>query len=121
AKYHRLAAFCAALPRLRAALERDLAVPRLTKRKVVATIVSLMEAAQLRIGNDEYTRTNGSYGATTLRDRHATIRGDTIELAYRGKAGVARRVKLTDKRLARIVRRCRELPGQRLFQYLDGQ
>jgi DNA topoisomerase I len=121
AKYDRLVAFCAVLPRLRAAVERDLAATKLTKRKVVATIIALMERAQLRVGNDEYARTNGSYGATTLRDRHATIRGNTIELAYRGKAGVARRIELTDKRLARIVRSCRDLPGQRLFQYVDGE
>jgi DNA topoisomerase I len=120
AKYHRLVAFCAVLPKLRATVTRDLAAPKLTKRKVVATIVALMEAGQLRVGNDEYARTNGSYGATTLRDRHAKIHGDTIELAYRGKAGVARHVTLTDKRLAKIVRSCRELPGQRLFQYVDG-
>jgi DNA topoisomerase I len=120
AKYHRLVAFCAALPKLRAAVERDLACPCLCKRKVVATIVALMEAAQLRVGNDEYTRDNGSYGATTLRDRHAKIHGNTLELAYRGKSGVERRVTLTDRRLARIVRSCRDLPGQRLFQYIDG-
>ncbi|HEX4453873.1 MAG TPA: hypothetical protein VH143_23575 [Kofleriaceae bacterium] len=120
AKYHRLVAFCAVLPKLRTIVARDLAAPKLTKRKVVATIVALMEAGQLRVGNDEYARTNGSYGATTLRDRHAKIRGDTIELVYRGKAGVPRHVKLTDKRLARVVRSCRDLPGQRLFQYLDG-
>jgi DNA topoisomerase-1 len=119
-KYHRLVEFCAALPKLRAAVARDLAATKLNKRKVVATIIALMEAGQLRVGNDEYVRTNGSYGATTLRDRHAKIHGDTIELAYRGKAGVPRHVKLTDKRLARIVRSCRDLPGQRLFQYVDG-
>jgi DNA topoisomerase-1 len=120
AKYHRLVAFCAALPKLRAAVERDLAQPGLSKQKVVATIVSLMERAQLRVGNDEYARQNGSYGATTLRDRHAKIHGDTLELAYRGKSGVQRNVRLTDRRLARIVRTCRDLPGQRLFQYIDG-
>ena len=87
AKYHRLVAFCAALPALRAAVERDLACPCLCKRKVVATVVALMERAQLRVGNDEYARQNGSYGATTLRDRHAKIHGDTLELAYRGKSG----------------------------------
>lgn len=120
AKYHRLVAFCAALPKLRAAVERDLARPGLDKKKVVATIVSLMERAQLRVGNDEYVRQNGSYGATTLRDRHAKIKGDTLELAYRGKSGVQRKIVLTDRRLARIVRKCRDLPGQRLFQYLEG-
>ncbi|HEU0034124.1 MAG TPA: DNA topoisomerase IB, partial [Kofleriaceae bacterium] len=120
AKYYRLVAFCQALPKLRAAVERDLACSCLCKPKVLATIVALMERAQLRVGNDEYTRQNGSYGATTLRDHHAKIKGDTLELAYRGKGGIDRRIKLTDRRLARIVRSCRDLPGQRLFQYVDG-
>jgi DNA topoisomerase-1 len=120
AKYHRLVAFCAALPRLRATVERDLACSCLCKTKVVATIVALMERAQLRVGNEEYARDNGSYGATTLRGRHARIHGDTLELAYRGKSGIWRRVRIADRKLARIVRRCRELPGQRLFQYVDG-
>jgi DNA topoisomerase-1 len=119
-KYHRFVEFCAALPRLRAAVERDLAAPALSKEKVLATVVSLMERAQLRVGNEEYARTNGSYGATTLRDRHAHLHGDTLELAYRAKGGIERRVRVTDRRLARIVRRCRDLPGQRLFQYVDG-
>jgi DNA topoisomerase-1 len=120
AKYHRLVAFCTALPALRAAVDRDLACSCLCKPKVVATVVALMERAQLRVGNEEYARDNGSYGATTLRDRHARIHGDTLELAYRGKGGIMRHVRITDHRLARIVRRCRELPGQRLFQYVDG-
>jgi DNA topoisomerase-1 len=120
AKYHRLVAFCAALPRLRMAIQRDIACDCLCKTKVIATVIALMERAQLRVGNEEYVRANRSYGATTLRDRHARIRGDTLELAYRGKGGIARRVRVTDRRLARIVRRCRDLPGQRLFQYVDG-
>jgi len=120
AKYHRLLAFCEALPQLRAAVDRDLACSCLCKRKVVATVVALMERAQLRVGNDEYARTNRSYGATTLRARHARIRGDTLELVYRGKSGIMRHVRVADRRLARIVRRCRDLPGQRLFQYQDG-
>jgi DNA topoisomerase-1 len=120
AKYHRLVAFCDALPRLRAAVDRDLACSCLCKTKIIATIVALMERAQLRVGNEEYARSNGSYGATTLRGRHARIHGDTLELSYRGKSGVARRVRITDRRLSGIVRRCRELPGQRLFQYVDG-
>lgn len=120
AKYYRLVDFCRALPRLRATVARDLACRCLCKRKVLATIVALMERAQLRVGNDEYARHNGSYGATTLQDRHAKIEGDRLVLAYRSKSGIDRRVKLTDARLARIVRRCRELPGQRLFQYVDG-
>jgi len=120
AKYHRLVEFCGALPSLRAAVERDLRCACLCKRKVVATVVALMERAQLRVGNDEYARHNGSYGATTLRDRHARFHGDTLELAYRAKGGIERRVRMTDRRLARIVRRCRDLPGQRLFQYVDA-
>jgi DNA topoisomerase-1 len=122
AKYHRLVGFCAVLPRLRKAIARDLACACLCKAKVVATIVALMEAGQLRVGNDAYTRANGSYGATTLRDRHATIHGGTLTLSYRGKGGIDRRIRIDDRRLARIVRRCRDLPGQRLFQYVgdDG-
>jgi DNA topoisomerase I len=120
AKYHRLIAFCAALPRLRIAIERDISCSCLCRTKVIATVVALMERAQLRVGNEEYARANRSYGATTLRDRHARIRGDTLELAYRSKGGIARRVRIADRRLARIVRRCRDLPGQRLFQYVDG-
>ena len=120
AKYHRLVGFCAALPKLRTAVKRDHACSCLCKTKVIATVVALMERAQLRVGNEEYARQNGSYGATTLRGRHARIHGDTLELAYRGKAGVLRRVCITDRRLVRIIRRCRELPGQRLFQYVDG-
>lgn len=120
AKYYRLVDFCRVLPQLRATVERDLACTCLCKRKVVATVVALMECAQLRVGNDEYTKQNGSYGATTLRDHHASFRGDTLVLAYRGKGGIARHIKVTDRRLARIVRRCRDVPGQRLFQYVDA-
>lgn len=120
AKYHRFVEFCAALPKLRAHVDADLSCPCLCKAKVVATVVSLMERAQLRVGNDEYARQNGSYGATTLRARHVSVHGETIELAYRGKSGVDRRVKICDRRLANIVRKCRDLPGQRLFQYVDG-
>lgn len=119
-KYTRLVEFCRALPAVRAAVEKDLRCACLCKRKVVATVVALMERAQLRVGNDEYARTNGSYGATTLQDRHAKFHGNTLELAYKGKSGIQRRVRLTDRRLARIVRACRDLPGQRLFQYVDG-
>ena len=118
-KYHRVVALCRALPRIRAAVARDLARPVLSKRKVVASVVSLVEHAQLRVGNDAYTRANHSYGATTLRTRHAHIHGATLELAFRAKSGKARRVRVTDRRLVSIVRRCRELPGQYLFQYVD--
>ncbi len=124
AKYGRVIAFCRALPRVRAAVARDLARRDLDKRKVVATLVALLESCQLRIGNDEYARQNGSYGATTLENQHARVRGGgAIELVYRGKAGVARHVRVSDRRLCRIVRACRALPGKRLFQYVrdDGR
>jgi DNA topoisomerase I len=120
AKYYRLVGFCRVLPALRAAVERDLACSCLCKPKVIATVIALMERAQLRVGNEEYTRQNGSYGATTLRDRHARFHGDTLELSYRGKSGIVRKIRVADRRLAKIVRRCRDLPGQRLFQYVDG-
>ena len=120
AKYTRLASLLRVLPKVRRAVARDLACKCLCKRKVVAAVVALMERAQLRVGNDEYARTNKSYGATTLRDRHAKVRGDTLELAFRAKSGIPQRVQLTDRKLAVIVRRCQELPGQRLFQYVEG-
>ena len=122
-KFHRLAAFCYALPKIRARVRRDLARPQLDRDKVLATIVELMERAQLRVGNEEYARTNGSYGATTLRNHHARVRGSTIELHFRAKGGIERRVKLTDGRLAQVIRRCLALPGRRLFEYVgdDGR
>jgi len=118
-KYHRLVDFCRALPKIRAAVERDLKCKCLCKRKVVATVVSLMEQAQLRVGNDEYTKQNGSYGATTLENRHAKFHGPTLELSFRAKSGIERSVKVRDKRLARIIRECHDLPGKRLFEYID--
>jgi DNA topoisomerase-1 len=118
-KYHRLVDFCRALPKIRAAVDRDLACKCLCKKKVVATVVSLMEQAQLRVGNDEYTKQNGSYGATTLENRHAKFHGPTLELSFRAKAGIERRVKVRDKRLTRIIRECHDLPGKRLFEYID--
>jgi DNA topoisomerase-1 len=119
-KYNRLVEFCRALPKIRAAVAHDLACPCLCKRKVVASIISLMEQAQLRVGNEEYAKHNRSYGATTLRNRHVTLlRGPTFELSYRGKSGIERRVCVTDRRLARVIRQCHDLPGKRLFEYID--
>jgi DNA topoisomerase-1 len=118
-KYTRLVDFCHALPAIRSAVEHDLACSCLCKRKVVATIVSLMERAQLRVGNEEYTRQNGSYGATTLRNHHVTFKGHSFELSYRGKSGIERNVRVTDRKLARVIRQCHDLPGKRLFEYID--
>jgi DNA topoisomerase I len=119
-KYTRLVELCRALPSIRNAVEHDLACSCLCKRKVVATIVSLMERAQLRVGNEEYARANDSYGATTLRNHHVTFHSQAaFELSYRAKGGIERCVKVTDRRLARIVRQCHDLPGKRLFEYVD--
>jgi DNA topoisomerase I len=121
-KYNRLVEFCRALPRIRGAVHRDLRCSCLCKRKVVATIVSLMEQAQLRVGNEEYARTNGSYGATTLRNRHVRFHGAaSFELSYRGKSGIERSVRVSDRKLAKIVRQCHDLPGKRLFEYIDDE
>jgi DNA topoisomerase-1 len=119
AKFHELLDLAELLPVLRRRVARDLTLPGLPRDKVLAAIVSIMERTQLRVGNDRYTQQNGSYGLTTLLDRHARIRGSRLELCFRGKGGKARRVELVDERLSRIVRRCRDLPGQRLFQYID--
>jgi len=119
-KYDRLVDFCRALPKLRAEVERDLKCKCLCKKKVVATIVSLMERAQLRVGNEEYARHNGSYGATTLRNHHVKLKGAAaFELSYRAKSGIERRVHVSDRKLTHVVRQCADLPGKRLFEYID--
>ncbi|MGE0723163.1 MAG: DNA topoisomerase IB [Alphaproteobacteria bacterium] len=118
-KYGRLAAFGEALARIRRRTGRDLAAPDLTRRKLLATVVRLLETSMVRIGNEEYAAANRSFGLTTLRKRHADVAGARILLSFRGKSGKEHRVALSDRRLARVVRACRELPGQRLFQYFD--
>ena len=121
-KYNDLASFGQKLPQLRRTLDRDLARPGLRRDKVLATVVSVMERTAVRIGNDRYTNDNGSYGLTTLLDRHARIAGGKVEFAFKGKGGKPYRARIADRRLASIVERCRDIPGQRLFQYLapDG-
>ena len=120
-EYGKMLAFGAALPRIRRRVRRDLKLPGLPRNKVLAIVVYLLENTLIRVGNEEYTRENGSYGLTTLRDEHAKIQGDTIRFHFRGKSGKMRAVAITDKRLARLVRRCRDLPGHELFQYLDDE
>jgi DNA topoisomerase-1 len=117
AKYHDIIAFAHALPGLRAQVERDLARPGLSKRKVLATIVSVMQQTSMRVGNDEYAAANGSYGLTTLLDRHAQVSPTRVVFRFRGKGGKPHSIKLADRKLAAIVKRCRDIPGQRLFQY----
>ncbi|MBW8846726.1 MAG: DNA topoisomerase IB [Burkholderiales bacterium] len=120
-KFDGLLRFGAVLPRLRRRVQQALAGPdEPTRERVLATLVRLLDTTWLRIGNSAYARENGSYGLSTLRSRHAGVRGDAIELSFVGKSGVRQRVRLTDRRVARIVRRCRELPGQELFRYVDA-
>ena len=121
-KYDRCIDFGSGLPRVRARVEADIVLPGLPRDKVLAGIVRLLDQGKIRVGNEGYARENNSFGATTLRNRHGAVRGDTVKLDYRGKSGKQQRVAITDKALARIVRRCQDLPGQALFQYIgdDG-
>jgi DNA topoisomerase-1 len=119
AKYDRMLAFALALPRIRARVAADMARRGLTRERVLATIVRLLEITLIRVGNQEYARENKSYGLTTMRDRHVEFEGAKLVFEYRGKGGKMHRISLRDRRLARIVRSCQELPGQHLFQYVD--
>ncbi len=119
-KFRRMPDFADALPRLRRRLRADLARPGMPREKVLAVVVSLLDATHARVGNAEYARENGSYGLATLQSRHVRIeRGGTLVLRFRGKGGVPHAVAVDDKRLARLVRHCHQLPGQPLFQYVD--
>ena len=120
-KFGRMLAFSEALPKIRARVERDLALPGLPREKVLAAVVRLLECTWIRVGNEEYSRTNRSYGLTTLQDQHATITGVKVRFRFRGKSGKTHEVELSDRRLARIVQRCQELPGEELFQYVDQE
>jgi DNA topoisomerase-1 len=119
-KYEKIFDFAAALPKIRAQCERDLATPGLSRDKVLAAVVRLLEETLIRVGNEEYSRVNQSFGLTTLRDRHARIRGAEVQFRFRGKSGKEHMISLTDRRLAKIVKRCRDLPGDELFQYIDA-
>ncbi|MBD1842356.1 DNA topoisomerase IB [Cyanobacteria bacterium FACHB-63] len=118
-KFSRMIAFSQALPEIRRRLEHDLALPGLPKQKVLATVLKLMELTRIRVGNDEYAKTNESYGLTTLHDDHVNVTGSKVHFEFRGKSGVDHAIDINDKQLAKIVKRCQDLPGQDLFQYLD--
>jgi DNA topoisomerase-1 len=123
AKFEGLIDFARVLPRIRERCEADLARPGLSREKVLAAVVRLLETTLIRVGNDEYARLNRSFGLTTLRTRHATVTGTRVRFRFRGKSGRQHEVGLRDRRLASVVRRCQDLPGQELFQYLgdDGE
>jgi DNA topoisomerase-1 len=118
-KYGRMLAFAKALPGIRRRVNQDLALPGLPREKVLATVVRLLETTRIRVGNEEYARTNDSFGLTTLRTRQVRVNGSTMSFRFRGKSGVQHSVALSDPKLAAIVRRMRDLPGYELFQYVD--
>lgn len=118
-KYDRLLAFGEALPALRVRIDADLSRRGLPREKVLATVLSLMDTTLIRVGNKEYARANQSYGLTTLRDKHVTAEGATIRFHFVGKSGQQHAIDVRDRRLARIVKRCRDIPGYQLFQYYD--
>jgi DNA topoisomerase I len=118
-KYDRILEFAAALPQLRKQTAADMAGTSLSRHKVLAAVVQLLEKTLIRVGNDEYARDNKSFGLTTMKDAHARVSGSTVRFRFRGKSGKFHDVSFNDARLARIVRRCQELPGRELFQYLD--
>lgn len=122
-KFHRLYEFGKALPSLRAKIEEDLRGKELSQEKVLAAVISLMERTYIRVGNNEYEKTNGSYGLTTLKNRHVSIAGDKMVFSFNGKKGIHHDITLRNKRLARIVGQCHDIPGKELFQYYteDGQ
>ncbi|ALD20948.1 DNA topoisomerase IB [Hymenobacter sp. DG25A] len=120
-KFSRLQAFGEKLADLRQQLHKDLARPQLDKRKVIALVLSLMDQSFIRIGSREYARKNKSYGLTTLRDRHVQVAGAEVRFKFVGKKGVAHDVLIQDRKLARLVQKCKEIPGQHLFQYYDSE
>src|SRR5712691_4342456 len=119
AKYERLVAFGEALPRIREQVENDLRRCGIPREKVLAAVVKLLEETSIRVGNEEYRRENGSVGLTTMSDDNAHFEGNRLRFEFKGKSGKEHSVELSDKRLARIVKQCQDIPGQELFQYLD--
>lgn len=118
-KFARTIAFASALPALRRRIARDLRERGVRREKVLATVLRLLDRTQIRVGNEEYARANDSYGLSTLRNRHVQVSGDEVHIVFRGKSGRRHDVTLSDARVASVVRRCRDLPGQHLFQYVE--
>jgi DNA topoisomerase-1 len=119
-KFERLTDFAKALPNIRRRVAQDLKLPGLPRQKVLAAIIRLLERTFIRIGSDEYARENKSFGLTTMQDRHVTVKGARLRFRFRGKSGRQHEVDLTDPRIARIVSKCQDLPGQELFQYVEN-
>jgi DNA topoisomerase I len=119
AKFERLLSFAEVLPKIRAKVDEDMRRPDLSREKVLATIVRLLEVSLIRIGNEEYAKENKSFGLTTMRNRHVEVEGATIKFQFRGKSGKKHNVEVSDRRVARIIQKCQDLPGQQLFQYED--
>lgn len=120
-KFHHLYEFGKLLPSLRLKIEEDLAKPETGEEKVIATVISLMERTYIRIGNNDYEKLYGSYGLTTLKDKHVKVEGDTIIFSFRGKKGIYHDITLKNRRLARTVKACRDIAGKELFQYFDKE
>jgi len=120
-KFHRLYEFGKALPQLRLKLEQDIAIKEFAQQKILATVISLMERTYIRVGSADYEKMYGSYGLTTLKDRHVNISGDKITFSFKGKKGIYHNITLHNKKLARIVKECRDIPGKELFQYYDAE
>jgi len=118
-KYDKMLSFAQQLPAIRRQVEKDLALPGLPRAKILATVVRLLETGMIRVGNEEYARQNNSFGVATLRARHVNVSGPKITFEFRGKSGVQHAFDLNDRRLARIIKRCQELPGHELFQCID--
>ncbi len=119
-KYHRMLDFARVLPRIRESIESDLKRDGMPREKVLAAVVQLLESTTIRVGNDQYARENDSYGLTTMHNKHVKVQGDTVRFSFKGKSGIKHAISLRDKRLAKIVRACQDLPGQELFGYVDG-
>ena len=118
-KFARLAEFAATLPKIRRRVAQDMRLPGLPRQKVLATVVRLLERTFIRIGNEEYARENKSFGLTTMKNRHVAVRGARLRFRFRGKSGRQHEVDVTDRRIAKIVAKCQDLPGQDLFQYVE--
>jgi DNA topoisomerase I len=120
-KFERMLAFGRTLPTIRASVEADLRKPGLHKRRVLALVVRLLEMTHVRVGNEEYAKANKSYGLTTLKDRHLMVNGATLRFRFKGKSGKEHQITLKNRRIARLIGRLQDLPGQQLFQYVDEE